>query len=143
MLKHGNRNTINWSLVDKKWHEDRNERIVKLAATLDAQKGGNSMSNKSAFEIHQAGEGRLQDKGFFVRFNNGYKVSVQFGAWLHCDRGETTAEVAVFDPEGDLVKLAENNDVLGRVSPEKVAELMFDYSMKVFDKSKKVEEETV
>ena len=43
MLKHIN--TINWSLVDKKWHEDRNERIVKLAATLDAQKGGNSMSN--------------------------------------------------------------------------------------------------
>jgi hypothetical protein len=44
MLKH--RNTINWSLIDKKWHEDRNERIVKLAATLDAQKGGNSMSRE-------------------------------------------------------------------------------------------------
>jgi len=101
------------------------------------------MSDKSAFDIHQAGEGRLQDKGFFLRFNNGYEISVQFGAWLHCDGGKTTAEVAVFDPEGDLVKLAENNDVLGRVSPEKVAELMFDYSMKVFDKSKKVEEETV
>jgi len=44
MLKH--RNTINWSLIDKKWHEDRNERIVKLAAKLDAQKGGNSMSRE-------------------------------------------------------------------------------------------------
>jgi hypothetical protein len=101
------------------------------------------MNDKSAFDIHQAGEGTMQDKGFFIRFNNGYEVSVQFGAWLHCDGGKATAEVAVFDPEGDLVKLAENNDVLGHVSPEKVAELIFDYSMKVFDKSEKVEEETI
>ena len=85
----------------------------------------------------------MQDKGFFIRFNNGYEVSVQFGTYNYSDNGQTTAEVAVFDPEGDLVKLAENNDVLGRVSPEKVAELMFDYSMKVFDKSEKVEEETI
>jgi len=92
------------------------------------------MNDKSAFDICQAGAGGMQDKGFFLRFNNGYEISVQFGGYHHCDRGETTAEVAVFNPDGDLVPLLgkfawQKDDVLGYATPEKVAELIFEYSM--------------
>jgi hypothetical protein len=87
------------------------------------------MSDKSAFDVCQASFGKMQDKGFFIRFNNGYEVSVQFGTYNYSDNGETTAEVAVFDPEGGLVKLGEHDEVLGRVTPERVAELIFEYSL--------------
>ena len=136
MLKH--RNTVNWSLIDKKWHEERNERIVKLAATLDAQKGGNSMSDKTAFAIRNEMFGSQTAKGFYMRFGNGYEISVQFGQVNGCDGGKTTAEVAVFDPKGQFVQLGENDDVLFNVTPERVAELIFEYSY-----SNNKQEETV
>lgn len=101
-------------------------------------------TDKSAFAINHAENQKLKmyDQGFFVRFKNGYEVSVQFGSYNGCDQGKTTAEVAVFDPEGDFCHLnGRSPDPLFRVTPEELAELMFDYSMKEFDKSKKVEED--
>ena len=100
--------------------------------------------DKSAFAIGYAKSAKMEDKGFFIRFNNGYEVSVQFGSYNGCDGGVTTAEVAVLDPEGDFCHLnGRSPDPLFRVTPEELAELMFDYSMKVFDKSEKVEEDIV
>jgi len=101
-------------------------------------------TDKSAFAINYAENQKLKmyDQGFFIRFKNGYEVSVQFGSYNGCDQGKTTAEVAVFDPEGDFCHLnGRSPDPLFRVTPEELAELIFDYSMKEFDKSKKVEED--
>lgn len=72
-------------------------------------------------------------KGFWITFANGYTVSVQFAKPPHSysDGGKTTAEVAVIEPDGHtLVRLREHDDVIGHATPEKVAELMFEYSMK-------------
>jgi len=89
----------------------------------------NKREDAPLFDVCQDQLGKMQDKGFFIRFNNGYEVSVQFGTYNYSDNGQTTAEVAVFDPEGDLVKLGEHDEVLGRVPPERVAELIFEYSL--------------
>jgi hypothetical protein len=35
----------------------------------------------------------------------------------------------VFTPDGDLVELGKYDDVLGHVKPERVAELIFEFSM--------------
>jgi hypothetical protein len=87
------------------------------------------MSDTTAFAIRNEMVGSQTGKGFYIRFGNGYEISVQFGQVNGCDRGKTTAEVAVFDPEGQFVKLGENDDVLYNVTPERVAELIFEYSL--------------
>ena len=72
-------------------------------------------------------------KGFWITFANGYTVSVQFDKPPHTysDGGKTTAEVAVIEPDGNtLVRLGENDEVIGHVTPERVAEIIFEYSMK-------------
>lgn len=88
------------------------------------------MSDTNAFAIRNEMFADKTAKGFYMRFGNGYEISVQFGQVNGCDQGKTTAEVAVFNPEGQFVKLGENDDVLFNVPPERVAELLFDYSMK-------------
>jgi hypothetical protein len=89
----------------------------------------NKHEDAPLFDVRQDQLGKMQDKGFFIRFNNGYEVSVQFGTYNYSDNGKTTAEVAVFDPEGGLVKLGEHDEVRGRVTPERVAELIYEYSL--------------
>lgn len=72
-------------------------------------------------------------KGFWITFANGYTVSVQFAKPPHSysDGGKTTAEVAVIEPDGHtLVRLRENDDVIGHATPERVAEILFEYSTK-------------
>jgi hypothetical protein len=86
------------------------------------------MSDKTAFAIRNEMVGSQTGKGFYIRFGNGYEISVQFGQVNGCDGGKTTAEVAVFDPEGQFVRLSDNDDVLYNVTPERVAELIFEYS---------------
>ena len=92
------------------------------------------MNDKSAFDIGYAKSAKMEDKGFFIRFKNGYEVSVQLGSYNYSDNGQTTAEVAVTDPNGDFVPLVgrfawQKDDVLGYATPEQVAELIFEYSM--------------
>lgn len=96
------------------------------------------MSDKTAFAIRNEMFGNQTANGFYMRFGNGYEISVQFGQVNGCDQGKTTAEVAVFDPEGQFVQLGENDDVLFNVTPERVAELIFEYSY-----SNNKQEETV
>jgi hypothetical protein len=86
------------------------------------------MSDKTAFAIRNEMVGSQTGKGFYIRFGNGYEISVQFGQVNGCDGGKTTAEVAVFDPEGQFVRLSDDDDVLYNVTPERVAELIFEYS---------------
>ena len=69
------------------------------------------------------------DGGFQMDFLNGVTVSVQFGNWTRSDKGETTAEVAVFRGDDwfiadvnkqDLVKV-DGIDVMTSCTPEVVA----------------------
>jgi hypothetical protein len=82
-------------------------------------------------------------KGFHIRFENGYTVSVQFGPGNYCDHydarigyeeakcgqeGSLLAECAVWGPESkrELIKheLFEGDTVGGYMSPSKVLELL-------------------
>jgi len=79
-------------------------------------------------------------KGFHIKFENGYTVSVQFGPGNYCsnyDReigrdeekcgsvGSPDAECAVWKEGGELLPHFENgNTVCGQMSPKEVLELM-------------------
>jgi hypothetical protein len=73
-----------------------------------------------------------ENEGFQMDFLNGVTVSVQFGGWTRSDKGETTAEVAVFRDDDwfiadvnkqDLVKV-DGSDVMTSCTPEVVAWIM-------------------
>lgn len=77
------------------------------------------------------------NSGFQIDFANGYAVSVQWGIGTYSDNNvlnspdalysrqvSSTAEVAMFYPEGPFVRLTEHDDVAGYVSPEKIAMLL-------------------
>ncbi len=67
------------------------------------------------------------DRGFQLAFKNGYVISVQWGVGSYADRKQSeayssTAEIAVFrQTDGEWVRLAAHDDVLGYRSPEEVA----------------------
>ncbi len=84
--------------------------------------------------------------GFQMEFENGYRISIQFGRGNYCqnrDRRDTpnsndswesaTAEVAVIDPKGawatrdawkEIFGIDLSDDVSGWVSPDEVAKVM-------------------
>jgi hypothetical protein len=74
--------------------------------------------------------------GFHMTFGNGFTISVMFGKRNYCDSGETTAEVAVWDNNGDwyifneddnhnsLIKVPEDSDVIGYCTSDQVAFIM-------------------
>jgi len=87
---------------------------------------------------------RITDKkGFSITFDNGYRVSVQFGAGNYCDNYDLdiidhfdkpvppsfTAETALISPNGDFIKY-KDDDVQARQTPEDVLELM-NYAAKL------------
>lgn len=74
-----------------------------------------------------------QGKGFHIKFANGYTASVQFGPGNYCnnkyaepfDRTKFNntsedAEIALFDPQGNFVRLSTYDDVMGHCTPEEV-----------------------
>lgn len=81
-------------------------------------------------------------KGFYMKFANGYGISVQFGPGNYCDHydrdigreeatcgaeGSNTAECAVIAPGGglvDLPKWAARDTVTNRSQPDEVLRLM-------------------
>lgn len=65
------------------------------------------------------------NNGYKQTFENGLTVPIQFSNYNYCDRGETTAEVAVIDVKHDFLRISRNDNVVGWVSSEKVAELLF------------------
>jgi hypothetical protein len=67
-------------------------------------------------------------RGFQMDFENGVTVSVQFGDWTRSDKGQTTAEVAVFRGTewyfadiDDLVLVENGTEVMAYCSPDVVA----------------------
>jgi hypothetical protein len=83
----------------------------------------------------------ISGKGFYITFENGWTVSVQFGPGNYCDnygmeigyennkageQGSTTAECACLTPGGDLFAPPTFGDdtVRGHMTAEQVLELM-------------------
>jgi hypothetical protein len=65
---------------------------------------------------HAAGVG---GRGFYVTFDNGYSVSTQFGEFNYCDKEGSDAEIAIFDPKGNFVRLPGwDDDVKGYQNPQ-------------------------
>lgn len=74
--------------------------------------------------------------GFQMTFANGCTISVMFGKHSYSDQGETTAEVAVWDKDGNwyllneednhmsLLKVPEYSDVMGHCTSNMVAHIM-------------------
>ena len=78
-----------------------------------------------------------RNKGFTMKFNNGFSISVQWGTSNYCsvkdlgkdlqyeskqNRWESiTAEIAVFDNNGGFVAIGNNDVVIGWVSADTVA----------------------
>ena len=76
------------------------------------------------------------NKGFNMTFENGFSISVQWGVGNYCTRrgsGEwnesmskdhwesATAEIAVFDKDGDMVEIGEIDTVAGWLTTDDVA----------------------
>ena len=62
--------------------------------------------------------------GFHITFKNGYTISVQFGKGNYSDKGETTAEIAAWGPDGEWMKLGEGDTVKGWCAPDEVLDYM-------------------
>ncbi len=80
-----------------------------------------------------------QGKGFQMKFDNGYELSVQFGVHNYCERhshnpdhfytndqyhelySSNDAEVAVFNPYDNFVQLSDYDAVVGHVTPDELA----------------------
>lgn len=81
-----------------------------------------------------------EGKGFHITMPNGYKMSVQFGPGNYCDNydmrwddfykkresrsgysiSSETAEIAIFDPKGDMISLDNGETVMGHLTSAEV-----------------------
>jgi hypothetical protein len=85
-----------------------------------------NLFNDLTFEQH-----RFSTNGMCAKktFDNKYTISVVTGEGFYGDINEndfsnSTFEVAVFDPNGDFVRLHEHDDVIGLRTSSEVEELM-------------------
>ena len=81
-----------------------------------------------------------QNKGFRMKFDNGFSISVQWGTMNYCEKKNLmaeykdemkepiweskSAEIAVFDTEGEIVPLEEYDQVKGWLTPDEVAKVI-------------------
>jgi hypothetical protein len=75
--------------------------------------------------------------GFQITFENKYTISVIFGKYTFSDQGETTAEVAAWNKDGNWVTYSEgkwlalqegSTEVMSHCTADEVAEMMFTLS---------------
>jgi hypothetical protein len=74
--------------------------------------------------------------GFQITFANGYTISVIFGKHTYSDNGETTAEVAAWDKNGNWMLYSDEKwvvledfiEIMPRCTADEVANLMFTLS---------------
>jgi len=74
------------------------------------------------------------ETGFMMTFKNGYSISVQWGTGHYCGNRSNarftgfkpfeskTAEIAAFRPDESYLQLSENDDIVGWVLADEVAE---------------------
>lgn len=73
----------------------------------------------------------INNSGFIIKFNNHFKISVQFGAGTYSDNfsqtgkslSSKTAEVTITSPNGSYVNLYEN-EIMKNVTPEQLVIIM-------------------
>jgi hypothetical protein len=95
-------------------------------------KTGINMKNKAFKTTTELG---FHD-GFQMTFKNGCTISVQFSKHTYSDAGETTAEVAAWDNQGNWLMFDEDkwteiengSDVMARQSASDVAKLIYTLS---------------
>jgi len=98
-----------------------------------------------------------QNKGFRMKFDNGFEISVQWGAENYCEKKSfntdidprkeriwesKNAEIAVFDEEG-IVPIGGDDQVVGWLSPDEVAKVIAivadaDHDDEIIDKIKTI-----
>jgi len=98
-----------------------------------------------------------QNKGFRMKFDNGFEISVQWGAENYCEKKSfntdidprkeriwesKNAEIAVFDDEG-IVPIGGDDQVIGWLSPDEVAKVIAivadaDHDDEIIDKIKTI-----
>lgn len=61
--------------------------------------------------------------GFHMTFSNGWTVSVQSTEQHQCDP-KVSAEVGVWDANGEWLEWSSGNTVCGHVNPDRVAEIL-------------------
>ena len=76
-----------------------------------------------------------QNKGFRMKFENGFSISVQWGTENYCEKKSfntdidptkeriwesTSAEIAVFD-DGGIISVGGDDQIIGWLSPDEVA----------------------
>ena len=75
--------------------------------------------------------------GFQMTFQNGCTISVQFSKYNYSDQGETTAEVAAWNSNGEWMIYDDNKwvvliygetDVMSHQTPDDVAKLIYTLS---------------
>ena len=79
------------------------------------------------------------NRGFMMKFDNGFKISVQFGPMNYCDKkgsGDwdepakqdhweaTSAEIAVFDGDSRFIDIREDDQIAGWLSTDTVAKVI-------------------
>ena len=80
------------------------------------------------------------NKGFMMQFENGFKISVQWGVLNYCTRKNdtedfnqpqnqdhwesATAEIAVFDKNGEMVEITNNDVVAGWLTTDEVSKVI-------------------
>jgi hypothetical protein len=75
---------------------------------------------------------KMNHNGFKMTFTNGNTISVMFGPYTYSDSGETTAEVAAWNKDGnwmvfqneEWITINDETEVMPRQTPEEVAEMM-------------------
>jgi len=98
-----------------------------------------------------------QNKGFRMKFDNGFEISVQWGAENYCEKKSfntdidprkeriwesKNAEIAVFGDEG-IVPIGGDDQVIGWLSPDEVAKVIAivadaDHDDEIIDKIKTI-----
>lgn len=85
---------------------------------------------KPGFAVRYGDHGSFHERGFWITFDNGHTVSVQFGTGNYCENRDGNAkeskdaEIAAWDADGDWIHVKGfdyfGDDVLARQSPEAV-----------------------
>jgi len=81
-----------------------------------------------------------QNKGFRMKFDNGFSISVQWGSMNYCERRNynddyksemkenhiksADAEIAVIDSKGGMLAIGEHDTVIGWLSTDKVSKVI-------------------
>jgi len=85
------------------------------------------------------------NKGFRMNFENGFSISVQWGSMNYCEKKNlgaeykdeiknniwesANAEIAIIDPEGEMLAIGDEDSVIGWCTPDEVAKIIQGVSL--------------